>query len=172
MKIKYTLGMFLLVALCQSQPPLRSEIVKNIEQARAEIVFSIKQGKVNVVLQKIKSQSAPMYILYFNQSVAASYKHYGVFFEQYITCADLGQDILILSTWEGGNACPKKLRLIAIDTSPGKEPGVVFQSGEFGNCHESPWFIVTGERLTINFPWARNPTQEVWYYDGSRLIKK
>lgn len=88
--------------------------------------------------------------------------------EAYYHLAELDTDIVILGTASGGNACPKKLVLVAFNIN-----GLVHASPEFGNCSEDPTFMANSSSLQINFPYGDNPIGESWLYDsgGMRRIK-
>ena len=63
----------------------------------------------------------------------------------------------------------KKILLVAFN-----DAGRVTVTPEFGNCHETPTFIVNSESIQINFPYGNNPIAESWIYNknGLRQIKK
>lgn len=84
--------------------------------------------------------------------------------EGYHHLAELNTDVVIISTASGGNACPKKLVLIAFNAN-----GLLHASPEFGNCHEDPTFTSNSSTLRIDFPHGDNPVAETWSYGGGGL---
>lgn len=88
--------------------------------------------------------------------------------EGYYRLSELG-DVVILSSANGGNGCPKMLIIVAFD-----EEKLLSATPEFGNCHEEPTFIVSSSNVKINFLYGNVPISETWIYDknGLRQIKK
>lgn len=78
---------------------------------------------------------SPSYIVKLNDRSVTVINNRFADIENYFDLVDLNR-VVVLSSADGGNACPKKLLLVAFN-----DAGLVTVTPEFGNCHETRQLI-------------------------------
>lgn len=151
----------------------------NIPSNSEEIIVSLEEKHFSF---RIKCETTKEKI----RDIIVDRKHYKIFLNEkqidtinllYVDLENVfnfsEQTIVVLSVADGGNNCPKRLKLITFyrDSIPDKKDRLILLSSLFGNCHETPSFIVNFDSIKINFPYGNNPIAESWLYDGTKLTE-
>lgn len=77
-------------------------------------------------------------------------------------------EVVLVSEYSGGNACPANYRLVQINKT-----GRIATTKVFGNCSDIPKVRVEGERMTITLPAedGKRIVEEKWTFENGVLTE-